>query len=64
LARLDESREGALIQVVDVAQAAERKIHPKRGLISVLVTFATLVLLVLYVSARQLWGSSPAASRS
>ena len=31
LARLDESREGALIQVVDVAQPAEHKSKPKRA---------------------------------
>ncbi len=30
LARVDESREGALIQVVDVAKPAERKTRPKR----------------------------------
>ena len=31
LARVDESREGALIQVVDEAQPAERKIFPRRS---------------------------------
>ncbi|MBK7616857.1 MAG: lipopolysaccharide biosynthesis protein [Burkholderiales bacterium] len=31
LARVDESREGSLIQVVDVAQPAERKSKPKRS---------------------------------
>jgi uncharacterized protein involved in exopolysaccharide biosynthesis len=34
LARVDESREGALIQVLDVATAPERKSKPKRGLIA------------------------------
>lgn len=34
LARVDESREGALIQVVDPAQASEHKSGPKRALIA------------------------------
>jgi len=34
LARIDESREGALIQVVDVARPAERRVWPKRALIT------------------------------
>ena len=35
LAKVDESREGALIQVVDAAQPPELKAGPKRGLIAV-----------------------------
>jgi uncharacterized protein involved in exopolysaccharide biosynthesis len=35
LARADESREGALIQVVDPAQPAEHKTSPKRALIAI-----------------------------
>lgn len=34
LARVDESREGALVQVLDVATVPERKSKPKRGLIA------------------------------
>ncbi|MFM2342817.1 MAG: hypothetical protein RLZZ592_2470 [Pseudomonadota bacterium] len=34
LARMDESREGGLIQVVDVATAPDRKSKPKRGAIA------------------------------
>ncbi|MFM2052098.1 MAG: hypothetical protein RL456_135 [Pseudomonadota bacterium] len=34
LARMDEGREGALIQVVDVAQPPEKKSKPKRGVIA------------------------------
>ncbi len=37
LARLDESREGALIQVLDVATPPERKSKPKRGFAAVMV---------------------------
>jgi uncharacterized protein involved in exopolysaccharide biosynthesis len=35
LARADESREGALIQVVDPAQPAELKTNPKRSLVAI-----------------------------
>jgi uncharacterized protein involved in exopolysaccharide biosynthesis len=52
LARLDESREGALIQVVDVAQPAERKSKPKRALIAVGASLAALLLLGSFVAAR------------
>ena len=60
LARLDESREGALIQVVDVAQPAERKSKPKRALIAVATTIATLLALALFVVLRHFWRESAA----
>lgn len=47
MARLDESREGALIQVVDVATAPDRKTKPKRGLIALGVAALAGVLLSL-----------------
>lgn len=53
LARVDESREGAVIQVVDVAQAPERKSKPKKGMIAVLATLATGFALLLFVFVRQ-----------
>lgn len=49
LARVDESREGALIQVVDVAQPPERKAGPKR--IRYAAGAAVLVLLATSVYA-------------
>ncbi len=55
LARVDESREGALIQVVDVATPAERKSKPKRGLIAVATTLASLLLLAGFVVTRHFW---------
>ena len=55
LARLDESREGALIQVVDVAKPAERKSKPKRGITAVATTLATLLLLAVFVVTRHFW---------
>ena len=55
LARLDESREGALIQVVDVAKPAEWKSKPKRALIAAAATLAALMLRVLWVRIRHAW---------
>lgn len=51
MARLDESREGALIQVVDVAQVPEWKSKPKRAMIAVMgamITFFALVLIIVW----------------
>jgi uncharacterized protein involved in exopolysaccharide biosynthesis len=53
LARVDESREGAVIQVVDVAIAPERKSKPKKALIAVLTTLAAGFVLLLFVFVRQ-----------
>jgi uncharacterized protein involved in exopolysaccharide biosynthesis len=55
LARLDESREGALIQVVDVAQPAERKSKPKRAIIASAATVAALLLLAVFLVTRHFW---------
>lgn len=46
LARVDESREGTLIQVVDPAMPAERRSRPKRTLVALAATAATLLALV------------------
>jgi len=53
LARVDESREGAVIQVVDVAQPPERKSKPKKALIAVIATLAAGFALLLFVFVRQ-----------
>ena len=53
MARVDESREGAVIQVVDVAQPPERKSKPKKALIAILATLAAAFALLLFVFARQ-----------
>lgn len=58
LARVDESREGALVQVVDVAVPPERKSWPRRGLTAVAVTAATFLLAVLALTGRQMWRRS------
>jgi uncharacterized protein involved in exopolysaccharide biosynthesis len=58
LARLDESREGALVQVVDLAQPAEHKSSPKRALTAATTTAITLLLLAGLIVARHFWRQS------
>jgi uncharacterized protein involved in exopolysaccharide biosynthesis len=60
IARVDESREGALIQVVDVAMPPEYKSKPKRALIAVAATMLSLLLLGLFILLRHFWRQSAA----
>ncbi len=53
MAKLDEAREGAIIQVVDPAQPPELKSKPKKALIAVWVTLASGFVLLLFVFIRQ-----------
>ncbi len=53
LAKVDEAREGAVIQVLDMAQAPERKSKPKKALIAIIATLATGFALLLWVFVRQ-----------
>ncbi len=53
LAKSDEGRDGAVIQVVDKAALPEWKSAPKRGLIAVLVTALSALILSVFVLARQ-----------
>ena len=52
LAKVDEAREGNVIQVVDLASTPERKSKPKKALIAVLSSLATGMLLLLFVFVR------------
>jgi uncharacterized protein involved in exopolysaccharide biosynthesis len=52
LARLDEARDGAVIQVVDAAQPPERKSKPRKAQIAVLTTFAVFVFALVAVFVR------------
>lgn len=52
-ARIDEAREGSVIQVVDRAIAPEIKSRPKKAQIAVAATVATLFALLLFVFARR-----------
>jgi uncharacterized protein involved in exopolysaccharide biosynthesis len=53
IARVDEAREGPLLQQIDVAQPPERKSKPKRALIVVLAGLAGLFLGVLIAFIRR-----------
>ena len=53
IARVDEAREGAVIQVLDVAKPPERKSKPKKALIAVIATLAAGFALLLFVFVRQ-----------
>jgi uncharacterized protein involved in exopolysaccharide biosynthesis len=53
MAKVDESREGAVIQVLDVAQPPERKSKPKKALIAIIATLAAGFALLLFVFIRQ-----------
>lgn len=64
LARVDESREGALIQVVDVAMPPEYKSKPKRGFIAVAATMLSLLLLGMFILVRHAWRQSAADPQS
>lgn len=53
LARVDEAKEGPLIQQVDVAMPPERKSKPKRAIIVLVAAFAGLFLGVLVAFVRR-----------
>jgi tyrosine-protein kinase Etk/Wzc len=53
IAKLDESREGAVIQLLDVAQPPERKSKPKKALITIIATFAAGFAFLLFIFIRQ-----------
>ncbi len=53
MARLDEGREGSLVQVLDAATVPERKSKPKRAATAVTSTTAVFVLLFLFFLVRQ-----------
>ena len=55
IARVDESREGAAIQVIDPALPPEFKSKPTRSLIAVGATLLSFVLLVIWVFTRAAW---------
>lgn len=67
LAKIDESREGAVIQILDVAQTPERYSKPKRELIalisSLVAEFALLLFLTLRLTLISLGRNSEAAKK-
>jgi tyrosine-protein kinase Etk/Wzc len=52
IAKVDESREGAVIQILDSAQPPERKSKPKKALIAIIATLAAGFALLLFVFIR------------
>ena len=53
MAKVDESREGAVIQVLDKATPPERKSAPKKAQIAIVATLAAGFALLLFVFVRQ-----------
>jgi uncharacterized protein involved in exopolysaccharide biosynthesis len=53
MAKVDESREGAVIQVLDAAQPPERKSKPNKALTAIIATLAAGFALLLFVFIRQ-----------
>ena len=53
LAKVDEAREGAVIQVLDVAQVPERKSKPKKALTLIISTLLSGFTLLLFLFVRQ-----------
>ena len=53
LAKVDEAREGAVIQVLDTAQAPEKKSKPKKALIAIIAVLAAGFAMLLFVFVRQ-----------
>ena len=52
VAKLDEAREGNVIQIVDVAQPPERKRKPKKAMVAVLATLISGFALLIFVFMR------------
>jgi len=55
LAKVDESREGAVIQVLDVAQVPERKSGPRKIVVALMTSLLVGLLLLGYVFVRDLF---------
>jgi tyrosine-protein kinase Etk/Wzc len=49
LAKVDESREGAVIQVLDIAEPPEREAKPKKAIIAIIATLASGFALLIFV---------------
>ena len=52
LARLDESREGATVQVIDNAQPSEKKSAPKKAIIAIISSLSAGLILFLLIFIR------------
>jgi len=63
VARLDESRDGMLIQVVDKAKPAEKKTRPRRALTAIVVTVFSFLAIAAFLAARHGMLTSQTRSR-
>jgi tyrosine-protein kinase Etk/Wzc len=63
LAKVDESREGSKIQILDTAQPPEKKSKPKKALIASMAIVAMGILLLLFVFIRNSFRNMKAAPR-
>jgi len=64
LAKVDESREGALIQVVDPAEVPEKKSKPRRGTIAVVTTLVSGLLLLMFLTFRAVMAAAAQDDRT
>ena len=64
LAKADEAREGPVIQVVDIAEAPERKSRPKRAQVALIASLGSGVLILLFVFVRHGFRSAKGAPES
>lgn len=55
LARIDQTREATIIQVVDWATSPERKSHPQRLFLTILTSGITFILLIIVAFFREYW---------
>jgi uncharacterized protein involved in exopolysaccharide biosynthesis len=62
IARLDESKDSSLIQVLDVAQEPEQKAKPKRVLIVLMTSIFGLLFGIgtaFFLNAKRKWAATP-----
>jgi tyrosine-protein kinase Etk/Wzc len=64
MARIDESREGAVIQVLDAAQPPEHKSKPKKAQIAMLTALAAGIVLLVFVFFRKALRNSSKSAES
>jgi capsule polysaccharide export protein KpsE/RkpR len=64
LARVDEAREGALIQVVDTADVPEKKSRPKRARAAIITWAAATALLLGFVLLSSRWRGAEGRQRA
>lgn len=61
LARLDESREGAQVQIIDVAAPPEKRSSPKRALTGVVASVVGGIVLAAWLLLRHAWRNADLA---